>query len=157
MIENRFLYFRTYADFKAKFDQGKIDAGSIVFIEDRSIIWTHNKAFQNGAKEVKLDNVSRGDTLPNKCWDCVFTYNDDAVFTLPIVYNDGNYLFSYAKFYDYDVIQQENVAVEKAWLFEDTQVSGYWENNSIPSELRRYVPGNVLDRISNVEECLTWD
>lgn len=45
MIENKFLYFQTYADFKEKLDGGYIDRGSVAFIEDESIIWTHDKEF----------------------------------------------------------------------------------------------------------------
>lgn len=45
MIENKFLYFQTYADFTQKLNDGVIDRGSVVFIEDESIIWTHGNEF----------------------------------------------------------------------------------------------------------------
>lgn len=45
MIENKFLYFQTYEAFKAKLNEGLIDEGSVAFIGDESIIWTHGKEF----------------------------------------------------------------------------------------------------------------
>lgn len=45
MIENKFLYFKTYQDFQDKLNRGNIDTGSVAFIEDKSIIWTHNNEF----------------------------------------------------------------------------------------------------------------
>lgn len=45
MIENKFLYFQTYSDFKNKLDAGQINGNSIAFIEDLSLIWTHGNEF----------------------------------------------------------------------------------------------------------------
>lgn len=47
MIENRFLYFQTYSDFKNKLNAGQINENSIAFIEDLSLIWTHGNEFGN--------------------------------------------------------------------------------------------------------------
>lgn len=47
MIENKFLYFQTYSDFKNKLDAGQINENSIAFIEDLSLIWTHGNEFGN--------------------------------------------------------------------------------------------------------------
>lgn len=104
-----------------------------------------------------LDNINAGNILPERCWDCTYVYKDTPVFTVPIIYQGGNYLFAYAHVYAYDSVLDKNVSTEKAWMFRGRQVEGSWENSAIPAEMKRYVPDHVLSRIDNVEECLTWD
>lgn len=157
MIENKFLYFKTYQDFQDKLSRGNIDSGSVAFIEDKSIIWTHNNEFQGGQQQVVLDNINSGSILPERCWDCVYVYKDQPVFTVPIVYQGGNYLFAYAQVYTHDAILDRDISTEKAWMFRGRQVEGCWENSAIPAEMKRYVPADILHRLDNIEEYLTWD
>lgn len=45
MIENKFLHFETYNEFKNQLNNNNVDPGSIAFVDDESIIWTHGKEF----------------------------------------------------------------------------------------------------------------
>lgn len=61
MIENKFLYFKTYQDFQDKLDKGAINENSIAFIEDESIIWTHGKEFVCSSEAIISQDL--GDSL----------------------------------------------------------------------------------------------
>ena len=58
MIDNKFLYFQTYNKFIECLEAGKIDKGSIVFIEDRSIVWTHDKEY---AEEQDINHIENSE------------------------------------------------------------------------------------------------
>lgn len=63
MIENKFLYFKTYQDFQNKLNSGAINENSIAFIEDESIIWTHGNEFVCNSEAIISQDL--GDN-PNK-------------------------------------------------------------------------------------------
>ena len=58
MIENKFLYFQTYSDFKNKLDAGQINENSIAFIEDLSLIWTHGNTFGLTSDNLNEEDLS---------------------------------------------------------------------------------------------------
>lgn len=52
MINNKFLFFKTYDAFKDKLEQGKINEDSIVFIKDKNFIVTHNTRFADRKESI---------------------------------------------------------------------------------------------------------
>lgn len=48
MIGNKRLYFKTKSAFEVALTNGNIDPTSIALIEDKQLVWTHNKYFSFG-------------------------------------------------------------------------------------------------------------
>lgn len=54
MIKYRFLYFKTLTDFKSKLSE--IDRQSIVFIQDKKLIWTHGQYYGEVPEAITIDS-----------------------------------------------------------------------------------------------------
>lgn len=53
MIKYRFLYFKTLTDFQSKLSE--IDRQSIVFIQDKHLIWTHGQYYGAVSGDITID------------------------------------------------------------------------------------------------------
>lgn len=56
MINNKFIFYRTYSAFENDKTEGKIPEESIVFIKDKQLIYTHDTMFQR----LSVDSISLG-------------------------------------------------------------------------------------------------
>lgn len=56
MINNKFIFYRTYSAFESDKTESKIPEDSIVFIKDKQLIYTHNTMFQR----LSVDSISLG-------------------------------------------------------------------------------------------------
>lgn len=54
MIKYRFLYFKTLTDFQSKLSE--IDRQSIVFIQDKKLIWTHGQYYGEVPEAITIDS-----------------------------------------------------------------------------------------------------
>lgn len=58
MINNRFLHYKNFDRFVNDLRDGMISSRSIVFIQDKSLIWTHNKYYGSVIVDAQLSNTS---------------------------------------------------------------------------------------------------
>lgn len=58
MINNRFLHYKNFDRFVNDLRDGMISSRSIVFIQDKSLIWTHNKYYGSITVDAQLLNTS---------------------------------------------------------------------------------------------------
>lgn len=58
MINNRFLHYKNFDRFVNDLRDGMISSRSIVFIQDKSLIWTHNKYYGSIIVDAQLSNTS---------------------------------------------------------------------------------------------------
>lgn len=108
---------------------------------------------------IPLDNIVKNDLIQRRCWECIFSYNEEPTYQVPIVYNDSNYLLVSAKITEQNENDNNSTTVtQKVWLIRGRQVEEYWDDiSNVPDEIKRYIPSIIASKLYTMEEQLIWD
>lgn len=68
-IDNRYIHFERYEDFKKEYDAGNILDTSVVFIKDTKQIWTHKSGY---SKQEWFGTQEEFDLIDNKDEDTLY-------------------------------------------------------------------------------------
>ena len=168
MIQNKFLYYKTLNGFQAALNDGQISNGSIAFIENEHLIWTHGTFFgaqsQQQMPQIQVDDfLSTVSTNPiqNKViTEALYNAMQDwsnlnieiDAFLSPISTNPVqnkviyNNLLYYATKQDFDNFKNSiNTQLEKA--------KGYFSSFEV---LETLVPNPTIGDWAIVDDAGTW-
>lgn len=117
MINRRFIVYKTYAAFKAALTEGIISPESIVFVEDASIIWTHEKEYICAGYGEQLEELN-GKIVNIEDLLATFALKENIPTKVSQLDNDSNYV----------VQEQLNLKADKDSVYIKSQIEDLLEN-----------------------------
>jgi len=106
---------------------------------------------KSSACQVELNSIVKGDTLPEHCKGCAFSYNGEAVFSTPVIYDNANCLLVFAR------VAANNEIIEKTYLLAGRTVLEVWETDQVPASIKNNIPTVANDKVEEIEDILTWE
>lgn len=114
-----------------------------------------NQELLNNSKvKVDLKNFQNGQVLPEFPSKCFFQYDNESVYTVPCIYQNKNCILVHVLLYE-----NNNVTLNKVFLFWGRNLYQTWENNDIPQEIKAYLPNTIseiISKVSNIENQVIW-
>lgn len=134
---------------------------TIGVIEDNKIVeyWfqggvTINHLVKKGGNDgenlqVELSTFRKNDLIPNNAAKCNFTYNGEAVYKVPCIYDNANCILACCNILD------NNVEIDKVYLIAGKVILIIWEGDNIPSWAMSYIPKNNIRMLNETYDALS--
>ena len=91
-----------------------------------------------------------GNTIPDTCYKCLFTYGDAPVYSIPCLFNSANCLLVYV-----DVIEDEE-PVQEAYIITGRTIVAHYTGENIPQWVQRLQPSNIATEINSLDTRTRW-
>ena len=98
-------------------------------------------------------NASTQRYLPELASESDFVYRGEAIYTVPYMVNETNYVLAYVC----AVFGSNYELVEKVYLIEKNIIREMYEADAIPEELRYYLPEDIAKKIKTIEKSIYWN
>jgi hypothetical protein len=99
---------------------------------------------------VDLKDATINSSIPYRATECQFTYDGDAVYVVPCVYEGANCTLVHAH------VVKNLTTVNRVYLISGKSVIGMWGYAERPAWVDRYIPVVVADKVDDLCERLKW-
>lgn len=96
----------------------------------------------------ELSRFAKGDVIPIHAAKTIFTYNDEAVYKVPCIYDDANCILACCN------IIENNIEIIKVYLIAGKNILNVWNDNNIPNWVIPYIPKRNVQILTEIQNTL---
>lgn len=138
-----------------------VEGLTIGIIENDNIVeywYQGGRAFENLVRKnsisdaiisVELKDMAAGTLIPKHASYCTFTFDGEATFVAPCVYDDANCVLVSCR------IKRSGIIINKVYLIAGRYILNVWNGDNIPDWVIPYIPKNNAEMLREVYDALS--